>query len=687
MSGDNNEIRISLTLDGKQYVATLNKATSETAKFVGSTQKLSKATKETEKPVKHLTGSVDDLNQRLLAARKTFNGLSPSAKNYGNSLKRVTALQNNLRKATQHTTGNMAKFGAASGKTGFAVLNMNRVISDSPFGMIAISNNIEPLVQSFMSLKATAGGTKGAFKTLATSMMGPLGIMTAVSLVTAGMTYLALGAQGTKNAIDELTLEKLLDELSDFDKALKKIKEDVHEIPVDELGAKLERLNSNLDKTVAKLGEAFNLSALFTIGGQAGGMLSKIFGTDADIDDYTKKIIAFYTAINEIKKAKDTPGIIGQLRVKLKGLEDDLGKATTEKSIRGINVAIKETRTELDRLLGKTAKPPKMEFLDGSIGALKEEIKKLGTELEATTSDDSRIKLRATIETKGLELDKLEGKEIDVSLKLRGKQLDVFNQIKKEFTSKGFEFSPGLQAFTLNLAMEFDPQSIEKTKKELETKFSRKAIAHTLGLAVDKNGLLIPLKMKFKKEEVKLTKKEMSDLNFQADILQSSFGRVGDAMVDAMVGAKISVGELVTEIGVLIAKMLVMEAIKFGITAAFPQLGIGSGAITSIFGGGKADGGPVDRNKMYLTGERGMELFIPSSSGRIMSNPELNSMNRQTANNMRYLSHTGRSGGNSQTSQPTILMAESRITKRGLVTKLKQLENSNNRMLRTYSAA
>jgi len=48
-----------------------------------------------------------------------------------------------------------------------------------------------------------------------------------------------------------------------------------------------------------------------------------------------------------------------------------------------------------------------------------------------------------------------------------------------------------------------------------------------------------------------------------------------------------------------------------------------SGAIDSIFGGGKAAGGPVRSGTSYLVGERGPELFTPNSSGMITPNNRL----------------------------------------------------------------
>ena len=45
-----------------------------------------------------------------------------------------------------------------------------------------------------------------------------------------------------------------------------------------------------------------------------------------------------------------------------------------------------------------------------------------------------------------------------------------------------------------------------------------------------------------------------------------------------------------------------------------------AGAVENIFGGGRATGGPVSGGTTYLVGEKGPELFTPSSSGSIIPN-------------------------------------------------------------------
>jgi hypothetical protein len=60
----------------------------------------------------------------------------------------------------------------------------------------------------------------------------------------------------------------------------------------------------------------------------------------------------------------------------------------------------------------------------------------------------------------------------------------------------------------------------------------------------------------------------------------------------------------------------------------------GSGGILSFLGfGTRANGGPVNANQPYIVGERGPELFMPSSNGMVMSNAETRTaLNRQLDN-------------------------------------------------------
>lgn len=89
----------------------------------------------------------------------------------------VTQAQNSLNKLRPAVTG-----------AGQTLTNFNRVVQDAPFGLIAIQNNIEPLFQSFGDLKAQTGSTSGALKALGASLIGPTGVLVAISAVTSLVT-------------------------------------------------------------------------------------------------------------------------------------------------------------------------------------------------------------------------------------------------------------------------------------------------------------------------------------------------------------------------------------------------------------------------------------------------------------------------------------------------------------------
>jgi Flp pilus assembly pilin Flp len=57
---------------------------------------------------------------------------------------------------------------------------------------------------------------------------------------------------------------------------------------------------------------------------------------------------------------------------------------------------------------------------------------------------------------------------------------------------------------------------------------------------------------------------------------------------------------------------------------ALGSTGIAGFGLQKLFGGGKALGGPVNAGTTYLVGERGPELFMPNTNGKIIPNNRLN---------------------------------------------------------------
>lgn len=68
-----------------------------------------------------------------------------------------------------------------------------------------------------------------------------------------------------------------------------------------------------------------------------------------------------------------------------------------------------------------------------------------------------------------------------------------------------------------------------------------------------------------------------------------------------------------------LARMLAQSAIR----RLFSGLGGSGGFLGSLFGGFRAEGGPVSAGRAYVVGERGPEMFVPRSSGGIVPNHKM----------------------------------------------------------------
>lgn len=79
---------------------------------------------------------------------------------------------------------------------------------------------------------------------------------------------------------------------------------------------------------------------------------------------------------------------------------------------------------------------------------------------------------------------------------------------------------------------------------------------------------------------------------------------------------------LINDIGQMTIKLLVMKPIAEALTKSLEGIGGGKG-IFGLFGGARANGGPVSAGKTYLVGERGPELFTPGVSGNIIPNDKI----------------------------------------------------------------
>lgn len=121
-------------------------------------------------------------------------------------------------------------------------------------------------------------------------------------------------------------------------------------------------------------------------------------------------------------------------------------------------------------------------------------------------------------------------------------------------------------------------------------------------------------------EEAAIQRTEEAMRKFQSMATSAITGFIGDLQEGK------SAAEALSNMFNNLAEQLIQIAAQNLISAAFGGIfggGGGGGFLSSIFGGARASGGPVSGGKSYLVGERGPELFTPSSAGSITPNHAL----------------------------------------------------------------
>tara|TARA_B110000971_G_scaffold52714_1_gene53530 strand:- start:7301 stop:9133 length:1833 start_codon:yes stop_codon:yes gene_type:complete len=119
--------------------------------------------------------------------------------------KRAT-IQGNVLKETKNTTKLLNKQSDATGSATAATMELSRVVSDAPYGIRGMANNITQLVSQLGSASKKAGGLGAALKLMGKQLLGPLGVVFAITAVVAAFDYFygtATKAEKSINSVAE----------------------------------------------------------------------------------------------------------------------------------------------------------------------------------------------------------------------------------------------------------------------------------------------------------------------------------------------------------------------------------------------------------------------------------------------------------------------------------------------------
>jgi len=193
------------------------------------------------------TASIRDLRGQIVATQVPVKQLREEFGNFATTVNSTKFNKfNNQLQGTKGIAEGMNKFQRSTGGAATSVLELGRVVSDAPYGIRGMANNVSQLASNMLfgaqqidNATGKAVGFTGVLKGMGKAFIGPLGILFAIQAVVAAVDYFYGGMKKAEEAVDDTTsaLEKQSKELikitTEYEKYLK-IKEVVFQGAVKE---------------------------------------------------------------------------------------------------------------------------------------------------------------------------------------------------------------------------------------------------------------------------------------------------------------------------------------------------------------------------------------------------------------------------------------------------------------------
>ena len=220
-----------LKLHIKQLEDEVSKATSGTAKYTAAKKRLDAVNAKLTTSTKRVT---QETNAEAQAHKNSSAAIQREIAEQKKIQSTLDVTSTKYKQTTLRIAGLNAKMNQSSSATGLAsssALEFGRVISDAPYGIRGVANNVSQLASQLsyaaIAIDATTGkaiGFTGAMKNMWKAMLGPLGILLAIQTVIAALDYFAGSTKKAEEGIKDLTdsgVTELTTKLYVLDRALK----------------------------------------------------------------------------------------------------------------------------------------------------------------------------------------------------------------------------------------------------------------------------------------------------------------------------------------------------------------------------------------------------------------------------------------------------------------------------------
>jgi hypothetical protein len=366
-----NELQIRLTADIKDLQSALSKAKATLKSFESETsadsEKSNVGFRRKIGLIEQLTVKAKGLKLSLTQAtnEKQIAGFNAQLEQTNTELTRLNALGKNF---ANSTTQSFDKFRVSAGAANGSAIAFNRIIQDSPFGIIGVGNNIQQFTEQLSALKIQTGSTGSALKVFFSSLITPANLaILAVSAITSAWTAYSLGLFDAKEETKETTTEterlnQALNNVVNSLSAVDSARLNANKSAASEL-VELELLNSVLNDTSKS--ESERIGAYNTLLEKYPRILGNLSEETALVDGLGESYLQIVRAINQKSAAIAIEDKLVELYKEQFELEEKVNKETQTqnqllkqraelvKQIRDRGVEVNETATTLSGIFGE----------------------------------------------------------------------------------------------------------------------------------------------------------------------------------------------------------------------------------------------------------------------------------------------------------------------------------------------
>lgn len=529
-------------------------------------------------------------------------------------------LQNGLNQASQSVTNFGRAVQTATKPTADAtqsLVNLSRIAQDAPYGFIGISNNLNPMLESFQRLQKETGSAGEALKAMLAGLTGPAGLGLALGVVSSLIVAFGDNIVNYINGTD--SAKKAQDE---FNKSLEDSKTKAAEqaTSLNLLIAVAENANAS-DEQRAKALNAVK---------EAIGKVNKDYAEHITSVDSAREAVNLYTqALIQQAIAQRYQDKIADKTIELTNLTKEVSKATIEYA-QAQKTAATMTNGYVDAsvvqasVIGKAK--GQLDDVTKSYNNTKNAIKELNEDLKATT--DAAVKMpfftelllgkSGTVkpkEAKTTELkdqqdyykerEKLLEEDIKATMKWANEQLKISETVQKSLKKYNDVFE-----FEINKG-DKTPKKLDKDLPDWAKEWQEKKNRFDSGV----------------KQSQEIAKKFAETIS--QDVTQGFL-----VMFDAVQQGKnplLALGDYLGQLVKQFAAAIVQATIFKGLMSIFSSfVGGGGGFFGGILGSvgkllGMAEGGIVSRPTIAMVGEGGQsEAIMPLNKLGNMMNSTFN---------------------------------------------------------------